>query len=277
MVERRADLHIHTHYSDSTMSPEEVIAGAQEAGLVCVAITDHDTIDGYAQAQQAGAAVGIEVLVGVELSSEQARKDVHILGYGFRLQDSPLVDKLQQMQMARIERMKKMLARLHTLGIRDISLEDVCGQTFSNAVGRLHLANMLVARGHVANRDAAFKRYLGEGASAYFPKFFQTPVEVIQLIKASGGVAVLAHPMITQRDELIPEWVRAGLDGIEVYYPHCSAILTEHYLRTARKHGLLVTGGSDAHGAGKKNTYIGRAWVTYDHVDAMHQKLGARD
>jgi hypothetical protein len=176
------------------------------------------------------------------------------------------------MQAARQERMKKMVAKLKELGLLDIEFEDVCAQTRSDAVGRLHLAKLLVAKGHVSSLDAAFNKYLGEGASAYFPKYQQTPQEAIKLIKDSGGVAVLAHPMLTQKDELIPSLVRAGMDGLEVYYPNCSTEITNFYLGIAAKHGLLVTGGSDAHGEAKMSTYIGKARMPYEQVEKLKEK-----
>ena len=269
MPERRADLHIHTYYSDSTMSPREVVREAAKAALACIAITDHDTVDGVPEAVSEAGKLGIEVIGGVELSSEHGKKDVHILGYGFELKKSPLVLKLKDMQQARMERMKKMVAKLNALGFNDIRYEDVAIRTRSDAVGRLHLAQLLVEKRHVDNLDMAFERYLGEGAQAYFSKFRQTPAEAVKLIKDSGGVAVMAHPMLTQRDEIIPELVRAGLDGLEVYYPNCSMEITNFYTRLAAKHGMLITGGSDAHGAGKKNTYIGKAYVPCEHVEKL--------
>jgi hypothetical protein len=272
MSERFADLHIHTYYSDGTMSPEEVVKAAADFGLSAISITDHDAIDGITPAMEAARTVGLEVISGVELSSDYQDKDIHILGYAFKLADSPLVLKLEGMQAARQERMKKMVAKLKELGLLDIEFEDVCAQTRSDAVGRLHLAKLLVAKGHVSSLDAAFNKYLGEGASAYFPKYQQTPQEAIKLIKDSGGVAVLAHPMLTQKDELIPSLVRAGMDGLEVYYPNCSTEITNFYLGIAAKHGLLVTGGSDAHGEAKMSTYIGKARMPYEQVEKLKEK-----
>jgi len=274
MSERFADLHIHTYYSDGTMSPEEVVKAAADFGLSAISITDHDAIDGITPAMEAARTVGLEVISGVELSSDYQDKDILILGYAFKLADSPLVLKLEGMQAARQERMKKMVAKLKELGLLDIEFEDVCAQTRSDAVGRLHLAKLLVAKGHVPSLDAAFNKYLGEGASAYFPKYQQTPQEAIKLIKDSGGVAVLAHPMLTQKDELIPSLVRAGMDGLEVYYPNCSTEITNFYLGIAAKHGLLVTGGSDAHGEAKMSTYIGKARMPYEQVEKLKEKAG---
>lgn len=275
MSERRADLHIHTYYSDGTQSPAEVVSEAAACGLAAIAITDHDTLDGVAEAVTAGQSLGVEVITGVELSSDFSGKDIHILGYLFGLSDNPLLEKLSLIQSGRVERMRKMIDKLISLGIKDISFDEVSGQVHSDAVGRLHLAKLLVQKGHVASLDMAFTRYLGEGAQAYFPKYQQTPYEAIRLIKDSGGLAVLAHPMLTRKDELIRGMVAAGLDGIECYYPNCSPAVTGFYLNLTAKYGLLATGGSDAHGRGKSSTWISKAYVDFSVVEKMKQRLTA--
>ncbi|MFH0754333.1 MAG: PHP domain-containing protein [Candidatus Omnitrophota bacterium] len=274
MNDRFADLHIHTNFSDGTSSPDEVVSEALAAGLSCIAVTDHDTIDGLSEAFAAGEAARIEVLAGIELSSEYKGKDIHILGYCFDLHESPLVLKLHQMQQARIERMKKMIGKLQELGKHDITLEDVAGLTRSDALGRLHLAKMLLTRGHVRSLDEAFEKYLGEGAAAHFPKFKQTPFEAIKLINDSGGVSVMAHPVLTDRDQLIPSLVEAGLGGIEAYYPNCHMNTVNRYLDIAKKYDLVVTGGSDAHGNAKTNTFIGKSYVPYQWVELLKSRAG---
>ncbi|MBF0593524.1 MAG: PHP domain-containing protein [Candidatus Omnitrophica bacterium] len=275
MSDRRADLHIHTHYSDSTMSPQNVVREAVKSLLTCISITDHDSVAGMPEAAAEAAKSGLEVIAGVELSSEHGRKDVHILGYGFELKKSPLVMKLKEMQQARMDRMKKMVAKINSLGFGEIRFEDVASRTKSDAVGRLHLAQLLVEKKVVTNIEMAFEKYLGEDAQAYYSKYKQTPLEAIRLIKDSGGVAVMAHPMLTSRDEIIPELVRGGLDGLEVYYPNCSMEVANFYIKLAAKHKLLITGGSDAHGAGKKSTYIGKAYLPYEHVEELKKRIHA--
>jgi predicted metal-dependent phosphoesterase TrpH len=271
MNARFADLHIHTDFSDSTDTPAAVVRQAHALGLAAVSITDHDTVDGIPEAR-AAAAAALEVIAGVELSSEHEGKDIHILGYCFDTCDSPLVRQLRGMQEIRVERMKKMIARLEELGKGDIGLEDVAALTRSNSVGRLHLAKVLLARGHVGSIDEAFVRYLGEGQSAYFPKFKQTPFEAIRLINSSGGVAVLAHPVLTRCDTLVPALVAAGLGGIEAYYPNCLMPVVDHYIALARRHGLVVTGGSDAHGAAKTTTHVGKSYVPYEWVGKLKDR-----
>lgn len=272
---RFADLHIHTFYSDGTDSPQEVVRLASEKGLTAISITDHDTVDGFQEAFQEGQQRNVEVIAGVELSSEYGQKDIHILGYFFdTTSQSPLIKSLYSIRAERVERMKKMLNRLEELGIKDLSYQEVSDKLKSDAVGRLHLAQLLVEKQVVPTLDMAFREYLAEGGKAYFPKFKQTPFDAIKLIKDSGGVAVMAHPVVTQKDEMIPSMVRAGLDGIEAWYPHSLPQATEFYINLAKKHRLIVTGGSDAHGKGKTNTYIGKAYVDYAAVEEMRARCG---
>ncbi len=268
-----ADLHIHTYYSDSTSSPQEVVDGALKEKLSCVAITDHDTIDGFLPTTLIAQAHGIEVIAGVELSSEWEGRDIDILGYCFDCQQSPLVEQLDVFLDARVERMKQMIVQLKTAGINNIEYEEVSALTKSRAVGRVHLATLLVAKGWTSSMKEAFEKYLGPGRVGYVPKFQQTPFEAIDLIKKSGGVAVMAHPMLTQKDELIPQFVKAGMQGIEVYYPNCNPLVTQCYERIAKKHGLIATGGSDAHGKVKAYTHVGKMVVSYSVVEQLKQAM----
>jgi len=268
-----ADLHIHTYYSDSTASPQEVVDEAVAAGLSCIAITDHDVVDAIDPAMAAAKAHGLEIIPGIELSSELNGKDIHILGYGFNHKSSPLVDKLGEIQQARLDRMAKMIEKLKTLGINNITMEEVCAKTKSNAVGRPHLATALKEKGHVSSIKAAFDKYIGEGAPAYFTKYNQTPFEAVKLITDSGGVAVMAHPMSTMKDEIIAPLVKAGMGGLEVYYPNCSETVLKFYKNLAKKHNIVGTGGSDAHGKAKVYTHIGKAQVPYEIVEELKARM----
>lgn len=268
-----ADLHIHTYYSDSTSSPQEVIDDAKKAGLSCISITDHDVLDGLAPTLEAATLSGVEVIPGIELSSEFEGKDIHILGYFVEYATGILRDKCELFLDARMERMKQMLINLKAVGIDDISFDEIKALTKSRAVGRAHLAWVLINKGHVGSFREAFDKYIGEGCPGYAPKFKQTPFEAIDLIHQAGGLAVMAHPMLTQKDELIPRLVAAGLDGLEVYYPNCTQSVTNFYEHQAKKHGLLLTGGSDAHGAAKNYTWVGKTSIEYNYVDAMKARL----
>lgn len=273
-MSKLADLHIHTFYSDSSSSPEEVVDEALAQGLACIAITDHDTIDGVGPTQQCAHGRGLEVIAGIELSSEIQDKDVHILGYFLDCANAVLSERLATYQAARVVRIERMIESLKKSGIDNITLAEVCAQTKSLAVGRLHLASTLVEKGWVSNVREAFNRYIGEDGPAFEKKFLVTPYEAIALIRQAGGVAVLAHPMLTGRDELIPSFVEAGLAGLEVYYPNCGQPLIAYYERLAAKHNLVATGGSDAHGKKKDNTYLGKKKVPYEVVEQLRARCG---
>ncbi len=273
---RLADLHIHTFYSDGTSSPQEVVLAAHEAGLHCIAITDHDTIDGFSPTMEAAQKYHLEVIAGVELSTEMNGKDVHILGYLFDCQNKQLGKFLESNQGDRVERMGRMIEKLKELGIKNIELEEVCARARSKSVGRPHLARLLVEKGLVKDIREAFDKYLAEGSPAYVTNFKQTPFDAVSLIKDAGGVAVLAHPMFTQIDEIIPRLVKGGLGGLEVYYPNCSDAAIQFYEGIAKKHHLVMTGGSDAHGKAKKHTYIGRMKIPYELVEKMKEAVGGK-
>jgi hypothetical protein len=155
----------------------------------------------------------------------------------------------------------------------NIEFDEVCALTKSRAVGRAHLAFLLKQKGWVNSIKQAFEKYIGEGCPGYAPKFKQTPFEAIDLIHQSGGLAVMAHPMLTQKDELIARMAKAGLDGLEVYYPNCSDTVINFYAGLARKHKLLMTGGSDAHGSAKTHTHVGKATVFYETVEEMKKRI----
>ena len=271
-MSKPADLHIHSYYSDGTSSPEEIVEQALQADLSCIAVTDHDTIGGIALTMDSACGHDLEVLSGIELSSHIHNRDVHVLGYLFDYKNRDLVQTLTAMQDSRQERMKKMVEKLKELGVTNIELADVDSKAQSDSIGRPHLAAVLVDKGKVSSIKEAFDKYLAEGAPAYMSKFKYTPFEAIDIIKKAGGLAVLAHPMLTQIDELIPQLVKAGLDGLEVYYPYTSENMVHFYEGLALKHNLLLTGGSDAHGTVKKHTHIGRIRISYDLVEKMKHR-----
>lgn len=264
-----ADLHIHTYYSDGTFSPEEVVQAAVRVGLACISITDHDTVEGIGPTRQAATDVNVEVISGIELSSEINGKDVHVLGYCINEKHPALVDTIQKAQTSRVERIHMMIEKLKQMGVDNIQFEEVSQLTQSKSLGRPHLATILKQKGWVADISEAFTKYLGEGCPAYVPKYKLTPYEAIALIRKIGGVAVLAHPMITNRDELIHRLVESGLQGLEVYYPNCPAVTCEYYAKLAKKYNLIMTGGSDAHGKAKDNTFIGKTRIPYEYVEQL--------
>ena len=268
-MEKLADLHMHTFFSDGTFSSEKTVQEAIRQGLSCIAITDHDTIDGVKPALEAAKGTALEIITGVELSTDLNGHDIHMLAYGFDLDDTSFTTLLNEWQSERRPRMQKMIEKLKEMGMKDLHLDEVSALAKSKSVGRMHLATILAQKGYVKDNQEAFDKYIGTGKPAYVGRKQVTPFEVIAAIDRAGGAAVLAHPMLTKVDELIPEMARQGLKGLEVFYPNTADHLANFYKKLAEKYNLIVTGGSDAHGAAKKNTYLGKVKIPYEYVEQL--------
>ena len=246
------DLHLHTTASDGTDAPSEVVRLALQGGFETIAITDHDTMDGVAEAEEEGRRRGVRVIAGVEISAA-GEKEVHVLGYG--LQNSPVLsEKLAEMRRQRDLRMRRMVEKLNAIGV-DITLEEaVMGA--DGAVGRSHLARALVKRGDARDVRDAFSRYLSPGKPAYVPREKLSVEGAIRIIRSAGGIPVIAHP---GQERAAGYWnrvrleplIRAGLMGLECYHPSHTARQCAELMSTCRRLGLLVTGGSDYHGTVK--------------------------
>jgi predicted metal-dependent phosphoesterase TrpH len=246
------DLHMHSTFSDGTLTPAELVAEAKNVGLSAMALTDHDTTEGTRLLSRLATAEGIETISGFELSSDWHEGELHILGYGVDLNNDMLQEHLQWIRGGRRARNQEIMRNLQQAGIH-ISWDDVDCSSGLDHVGRVHIAAALKKLGVVKNRNEAFKRWLKEGRPAFAPKRALEPIACIDLIRSVGGVSVAAHPFTmahtTKRAEaMIRELVRAGLDGIEVYYPSMSADQTAHFKALAAELKILGTGGSDFHG-----------------------------
>jgi predicted metal-dependent phosphoesterase TrpH len=261
----RIDLHLHTTYSDGSHPPAEVLQMARAANVTALAITDHDTVDGITDAIEAGGALGIEVIPGIELSAREPQRsqdtELHILGYFLDWQSLDLHAALAHLRTTRHTRNPQMVAKLNELGI-DITYDDVLALAGNGAVGRPHIARVLMERGYVRSAKEAFDRYLAAGAAAYVPRELPAPAEAIALIRAAGGVPVLAHPSWLERSDQgifkTCESLKAeGLMGIEVHYSTHKPEQTAQYLDTATRLELLITGGSDFHGVTKPDIEVG--------------------
>ena len=265
-----ADLHCHTTASDGLLSPTELVQLAAKLGLKGIAITDHDTIQGWKEAEKAGANYQIRILKGIELNTTWYGKEVHILGYEVDSSSNHLTDKLRVLRNAREERMVEILGRFKDLGI-NISVDEVQRFSHGESIGRPHIAQALIERGYVRSIKEGFDLYLGTGAPAYVPRYKLTPEEGIHLIRDAHGVAVLAHPGVLRLEKGIPAWVKAGLQGIEVLHSQHNRDDEKRYLEIAEEYGLLTTGGSDFHGeASKPGVNLGGWGVP---LDVMQQIL----
>ncbi len=252
----RFDLHLHTTASDGHLTPLQLIDRAAELGLDAMAVTDHDSVEAVAEICALGAARGITVVPGVELSASHDGRDIHILGYFVEPSDSVLLARLRLLREARMERARAMVDALAAEGYM-VPLDEVLDLADGGAVGRSHLARALVARGHAQDVADAFQRLIGRGRPFYVPKPVSSPLEVLQTVRDAGGVAVLAHPGVTRVDELIPGLIASGLRGLEAYHGEHSASDRLRYASMAEESGLLVTGGSDYHGPSSPGVDMG--------------------
>ena len=270
-MKKYADLHVHTFFSDSTFSPEEVVDTALEKGLSAVAVTDHDCVDGIAPAAAHAAPSGLEIVPGIELAVEKSGREVHILGYFIDWQAQWLRDTLARLQKSRVDRVYKIVELLKKQGIA-LDPETVFKIAGRGAVGRLHIAFALLKTKNIRYINEAFSKYIGFMKPCYVPHIKMSPEEAIGIIRRSGGVPVLAHPKTTKNDSLIPEFAAAGLRGIEAYHTDHGKAEEKKYKKIAEKNGLLITGGSDCHGIGKGRVLIGTVMVDYGLVEKLKQE-----
>jgi len=263
------DLHCHTTASDGLLSPTELVQLAAKLGLKGIGITDHDTIQGWKEAEEAGANYQIRILKGIELSTNWNGKEVHILGYEMDSSSNYLSEKLRVLRNARKNRMVEILDRLKGLGI-NISVDEVQQYAQGESIGRPHIARILIERGYVRNIREGFDHYIGMGAPAYVPRYKLTPEEGIHLIRKAHGVAVLAHPGVHRLVEGIPAWVKVGLQGIEVVHSQHNLDDEKRYHEIAQEYRLLITGGSDFHGEGcKPGVNLGGWGVSLDVIQQI--------
>jgi predicted metal-dependent phosphoesterase TrpH len=271
------DLHIHSTYSDGTLTPAELVDLAKSRGLSAIAITDHDTADGIDEAIQRGLEKGIEVISGIEISTWHGDTSMHILGYNFSHNDEQFDSRLQLLQHGRETRNKRIIENLNNLGI-GVELEELRKYSEYGQTGRPHIARLLVDKGVTKTVDLAFKYYLGRGAAAYAERFRFSAHDAIAMIRQAGGVTVLAHPSsldpsLRSIGPLLKDLHLVGLDGVEVYYPSHSPKAVKALVKIAKDLGLLMTGGSDFHDSDrfgyKFKDWLQKTNIPYDLVTAI--------
>src|SRR4030066_742999 len=256
------DLHLHTTASDGVLSPSEIVRYAKAKGLQAIAITDHDTIEGWEEGLLEGEKIGFEVIPGIEISAEHSPGSMHILGFFLDIHHPFLNERLAYLQKVTADRNPKIVEKLNRLGI-NITFEEVVKASWGGQVGRPHVANVLLEKKYVRSFPEAFDRFLKKGAPAYVDKLRFTSKEALHFINESKGVAALAHPNTlgmngySELEKLILSLVGGGLKGIEVYYPEHSAGEVAQYKTLAERYGLLMTGGTDYHGIEKNGLDIG--------------------
>lgn len=261
------DLHVHSTASDGVYTATEIVNMADQLGLAGLALTDHDTVDGLEEFLQAGQAVGMDVLPGIEINTDYGEREVHILGYGINYQDQALIAALAEIKQARLGRGLKMVEKLESLGL-PIAWEEVTTLAAGGVVGRPHIAMAMINHGYVQTVSGAFTYYLSRGKPAYVPRYKLTPAQAVDIIQKAGGCAVLAHPGLI-KDETLTKEVARMVNGIEVYYPEHSQKETEMWEQYALAQGLLITGGSDFHGLEGNKGCLGKRTASDEQVSIM--------
>lgn len=259
------DLHSHSTASDGTLPPAEVARLAKASGLSAWALTDHDTIAGVLEAADASRELGLDFLPGIEISAEFPHPGtLHILGYGVDPHSPTLTHLTETLIAARDNRNPRIINKLNQLGV-SVTMSEWEQASGGTVVGRPHLAAILVRKGYVSSIKQAFEKYLGQGAPAYFDKERLAPAQALELIRQSGGLAVLAHPVQlrlpddSQLQQILRQLIDLGLQGMEVIHSDHTSELIERYTALADRFQLVKTGGSDFHGVNKKDIALGSA------------------
>ena len=261
-MKQKYDLHTHTTASDGSLSPSDLIKKAKEEAIELIAITDHDTVGGVREALEAGKSLGVKVIPGVEISIGLARGTMHLCGYMIDINSKAVKDNLAFLQKGRAGRNHEILKKLNESGM-SITMEEIAKAAGADVVGRPHFAKVLVDKGYVASRKEAFDELLANGKPCYVDRIRLSKREALDMIKGSGGLAVLAHPgqlKLNSGDDykaFFKELRDLGVDGIEAYSSHHSDIENQFFASTAKELEMQVTGGSDFHGNNDPKVNLG--------------------
>lgn len=266
-----ADLHIHSYFSDSTLSFKDIISESLERRISCISVTDHDSMDIYSSPDflKYSLSPSLEIIKGLEISAVYKDTEIHLLGYLNNGNiDREFLERLKEFQKERRERIFKMVKLLSKAGFR-IDAGEFDKFAGSLSLSRLHLAKFLEISGQVKDMREAFSKYIGENNPYYVRRSCYNLRDAVSMLKKYHFLVFLAHPLHLKNQEWIKDFSDLGLDGIEVFYPQHSERIVSHYLGLAGKLNLLVSGGSDSHGSHKKNTYIGRIKLPYKYAESI--------
>jgi predicted metal-dependent phosphoesterase TrpH len=267
------DLHTHTVASDGTYRPSELVAEAARRGVRVLAVTDHDSTDGLAEAiETARAHPPLTIVPGIEINCDVEAAEIHVLGYGMDYEAAWFQDFCRAQREDRRARVYRTAERLADLGL-PIDVERVFALVQEGSAGRPHIARVMLERGYVKTVREAFDRYLAAGKPAHVPRRKLTPEDAVRLLRRAGGAPVFAHPGLADRDALIPSMVEAGLMGIECYYSEHSPAQRGAYLDLCRRYDLVATGGSDFHGPQVRAATLGHPTVPLAVWDALQAKM----
>lgn len=266
------DLHVHTNFSDGTFTPEEVVRLADSKGLSCIAICDHDCVDGITPCMEYAKPLSMEIIPGVELTVIHKAKEIHILGYFIAWKEKWFTDLMKRVQRERVARIDKMIEKLKSFNIEveKKTVMDLAGN--KGSVGRLHMARALAETGAISSVQEAFDKYIGDDKPCYVEDIGFGAKEAVDIIKKAKGVPVLAHPKTIRDDSMVEEFVRYGIRGMEIFHSDHRSSDSKKYEEIAKRHGLLMTGGSDCHGFGKKRILLGSVKMPYTIVDELKKE-----
>lgn len=271
-MQLKADLHSHTYYSDGVLSPAALVKKAKDNGIDILSITDHDSVNGVVEAIDFGKKVGVEVIPGVEISTDVEDKEIHLLGYFIDIYNGNLKNYLDFFKSERLFRAKRIIEKLNYLGIK-ISIDDVIKKAQNSSIGRPHIANALIELGYVKSFYEAFDKYLRDNGPAYEKKNHLSAVSAIKLIGDAGGLTILAHPG-NLNDSILTSLIKSGIDGIEIVHPSHSENQMRFYKGVVNSYFLLQTGGSDYHGGIKNDEdNLGKYFISPKLVDTMRKLI----
>ncbi len=267
----RADLHLHTTFSDGNYTPAEVVNLALRSGLCAIAITDHDTLDGVLPARTAAMNTGLEVISAVEITAEHDGRELHLLGYFVSLDASPLTIALERLRYSRRDRFKEMVDRLRGQGVA-LEPDELPDEEAHHVLGRRHLAELLVRLGRVGSVREAFQRYLHDGGRADVPKQRLPIEEALACVREAGGVSSWAHPPANVEAVNLAPLAAMGLTAIEAVYPSYRASWVKRLRALAESLGLLITGGSDCHGDGRTGRDVGACTISKAELETLRER-----
>jgi len=269
------DLHTHTTESDGSFTPEELILEAKRVGLSAIAITDHDTISGIKKAAPVAVSNDIELIPGIELSTDYNGKEVHVVGLYINIENTYLLEKLNEFKTCRDNRNELIVANLQKEGF-DITMEALKAENPDCVITRANIARFLYEHKMIPSIQTAFEKYIGDNCKCFVNRFKITPMDAVRLIKKAGGTAILAHPLLyhmsnTLLQQLVNDMKSAGLDGIEAIYCTYTPSEERHIKQFAKENDLLISGGSDFHGTTKPKlnlaTGYGKLYIPYDVLE----------
>lgn len=268
----RVDFHLHTTASDGFYSPQEIIEKAARAGFQAISITDHDTLEGYKAALPFAKKMNIELIPGVELSSEYQGKEVHILAYFIDPENAEFQAALDFFTKERYYRAERIIKKLNGMGF-DLSINEIADLYPALPIGRPHIADLMIRKEYVKTFGEAFYQYLGNNSPAYEKKVYISPESAFRLIAAASGLSFIAHPG-NMPEEVLKGLIDAGCDGVEVMHPSLNNSQIKFLHELTNNYFLLRSGGSDFHGGKKKDDEnFGRFYMRYDEVRAMKSRL----